>query len=150
MFFAIGFVVLFSLGGFTGIMLSNSGLDIVLHDTYFVVGHFHYVLSIGVVFGLFSGFYHWVGMWTGRFYMERVGIINFIFLFVGTNLTFFPMHFLGLSGMPRRIPDYSDVYGFANKLSSIGSLVTVFGLLAFINVVCRIFEAIGLYSFWFD
>lgn len=147
LFFALGFLLLFSAGGCTGIMLSNAGLDLALHDTYFVVGHFHYVLSMGAIFGLFAGFYHWVGLLSGRFYFERLGILSFVLIFVGANLTFFPMHFLGLSGMPRRVPDYSDVYGFANKLASVGSLVTLVGILVFIQVICRIFETVGIYSF---
>ena len=149
LFFAIGFLVLFSAGGCTGVILSNAGLDIVLHDTYFVVGHFHYVLSMGAVFGLFTGFYHWIGLITGRLYVERLGIISFGLIFLGANLTFFPMHFLGLSGMPRRIPDYPDVYGAANMLSSVGSLISLIGMLVFVLLICRIFESAGMRCFWF-
>jgi cytochrome c oxidase subunit 1 len=131
MLFAIGFVLLFTIGGLTGVVLSNAALDIALHDTYYVVAHFHYVLSMGAIFALFGGIYYWIGIITGTKYNELLGQINFWTLFLGVNLTFLPMHFLGLSGMPRRIPDYQDSLIYWNKLASIGSIISIFSLLPF-------------------
>ncbi len=135
MLFAIGFIFLFTLGGVTGVILANAGLDIALHDTYYVVGHFHYVLSMGVVFGLFSAFYYWVDVFTGVKYSEHYGRIHFWLTFLGVNLTFFPMHFLGLAGMPRRIPDYPDIYAGWNYVSSVGSLISVVGVFVFFFLI---------------
>jgi len=140
MYFAIGFVVLFTMGGLTGIILSNAGLDIALHDTYYVVAHFHYVLSMGAVFGIFSGFYYWIGKITGYQYPEYLGRCHFWITFLGVNLTFFPMHSLGLAGMPRRIPDYPDMYANLNFVATVGAYVSFIGMLLFFYVVYRTFS----------
>jgi heme/copper-type cytochrome/quinol oxidase subunit 1 len=145
MLFAIGFIFLFTLGGVTGVILANAGVDIALHDTYYVVGHFHYVLSMGVVSGLFAGFYYWIELLTGLKYSDLMGRLHFWLTFVGVNLTFFPMHFLGIAGMPRRIPDYPDIYWAWNYVSSVGSLVSVFGILVFLVIIYDLFGSNNLF-----
>ena len=137
MLFAIGFIFLFTVGGVTGVILANAGLDVALHDTYYVVAHFHYVLSMGAVFAIFAGFYYWIGKITGLQYPETLGQIHFWLFFLGVNITFFPMHFLGLAGMPRRIPDYPDAYAGWNLIASYGSYVSVASALFFFYVVYR-------------
>lgn len=135
MYFAIGFIILFTMGGLTGIVLSNAGIDISLHDTYFVVAHFHYVLSMGAVFAIFAGFYYWFGKITGYQYPENLGQIHFWVTFIGANMTFFPMHLLGLAGMHRRIPDYPDMYAFWNAVCSLGAFISFCGVVLFFYII---------------
>lgn len=135
MLFNLGFLFLFVIGGITGVIMANSGLDIAIHDTYYIVAHFHYVLSMGAVFGIFAGFYYWIGKITGRQYPEILGQIHFWLFFIGVNLTFFPMHFLGLAGMPRRIPDFPDAYSGWNAISSLGSYISFFSAILFFYIV---------------
>jgi cytochrome c oxidase subunit 1 len=135
MLWALGFIALFTMGGVTGVVLANAGVDVSLHDTYYVIAHFHYVLSLGAVFGIFAGFYYWFGKMTGKEIPEVLGKTHFWIMFVGANLTFFPQHFLGLQGMPRRIPDYPDAFAGWNYVSSIGAYVGFAGALFFVFVV---------------
>jgi cytochrome c oxidase subunit 1 len=137
--FAMGFIVLFTLGGLTGIVLSNSGLDVAMHDTYYVVAHFHYVLSMGAVFALFAGMYYWINKISSARYIEELGQIHFWLTFIGVNVTFFPMHFLGIAGMPRRVPDYPDTFAFWNYVASFGSYISVAGLVVFFTVIFMVF-----------
>ncbi|MFW5698831.1 MAG: cytochrome c oxidase subunit I [Planctomycetota bacterium] len=141
MLWAVGFIFLFTVGGVTGVVLANAGVDTVLHDTYYVVAHFHYVLSLGAVFAIFCGFYYWVGKMTGHQYPEHMGKIHFWLTFVGVNLAFFPQHFLGLAGMPRRIPDYPDAYAGWNMISSIGAYIAALSALYFVYVLYRTFTS---------
>ena len=139
MLWAVGFVFLFTVGGVTGVVLSNAGLDQVLHNTYYVIAHFHYVLSLGAVFGIFAGFYYWIGKMSGYQYPEFWGKVHFWMMFVGVNLTFFPMHFLGAAGMPRRYPDYPDAFHGWNEIASYGSYISGVSILVFLYVVFRTF-----------
>ena len=133
--FALGFIFLFTVGGVTGVVLANSGIDIGLHDTYYVTAHFHYVLSMGAVFSIFAGLYYWYTKITGLKYSEILGQLHFFIFFIGVNVTFFPMHYLGVAGMPRRIPDYPDAFSAFNKIATWGSYISGFSVIIFFIVL---------------
>jgi len=135
MLFALGFVFLFTVGGLTGVVLANASIDVAFHDTYYVVAHFHYVLSMGAVFALFAAWYYWSPKIFGLSYNELAGQIHFWILFIGVNVTFLPLHFLGLQGMPRRIPDYPDAFAGWNLVASYGSIMSVVAVAVFIYVI---------------
>jgi cytochrome c oxidase subunit 1 len=131
MMWALGFIFMFTVGGVTGVVLANGGIDNYMHDTYYVVAHFHYVLSLGAVFSLFAGFYYWFGKMWGRNYNEFLGQLHFWVFFIGVNVLFFPMHFLGLDGMPRRYADYPDAFAGWNHVATTGYVIMAVSMLFF-------------------
>ncbi|ATY33273.1 cytochrome c oxidase subunit I [Sphingomonas psychrotolerans] len=140
MVWSIGFIFMFTVGGVTGVVLANGGVDDYMQDTYYVVAHFHYVLSLGAVFSLFAGFYYWFPKITGKMYSELLGQLHFWVFFIGVNVMFFPMHFLGLQGMPRRYPDYPDAYAHWNTVATYGYMIMFAGVLIFfVNVFWSLF-----------
>jgi cytochrome c oxidase subunit 1 len=139
MLYAIGFILLFTIGGVTGVVVASAGIDHAMHDTYYVIAHFHYVLSLGSAFAIFAGFYYWFPKMSGYLYNEALARTQFFVTFVGVNVVFFPQHFLGLAGMPRRYVDYPDAFAFWNLVSSLGAYVSTAGVLLFFVVVAEAF-----------
>jgi cytochrome c oxidase subunit 1 len=137
MLFALGFVFMFSIGGFSGLMLAIAPVDFQYHDTYFVVAHFHYVLVTGAVFAIMGAAYYWMPKWTGHMYNEKLGKLHFWLSTISVNVLFFPQHFLGLAGMPRRIPDYSVQFAGFNEISSLGGFAFGLSQLLFVYIVYK-------------
>jgi cytochrome c oxidase subunit 1 len=140
MLFAVGFILTFTIGGVTGVVVANAGIDIILHNTYYVVAHFHYVMAMAAAYGIFAGFYYWIGKMSGRQYPERWGQIHFWTFFIGTNILFFPMHFLGNQGMPRRYPDYPDAFWSWNLVASIGGAIAWLSFFVFVYTIWLTFR----------
>ncbi len=151
MLWAFGFIFLFTLGGVTGIVLSQAAVDRAYHDTYYVVAHFHYVMSLGAVFGIFAGIYYWIGKMSGREYPEWAGKLHFWTMFIGSNLTFFPQHFLGRQGMPRRYIDYPEAFAYWNWFSSVGAFISFASFIFFLGVMfytLRYGKRITVNNYW--
>jgi cytochrome c oxidase subunit I len=141
MMWSLGFIFMFTVGGVTGVLLANGGIDNYMHDTYYVVAHFHYVLSLGAVFSLFAGFTYWFAKMSGRHLSEALGQLHFWIFFIGVNVVFFPQHFLGLQGMPRRIPDYPEAQAYWNHISSLGYVIMAASMLIFFANIAYAFIA---------
>jgi cytochrome c oxidase subunit 1 len=139
MLFATGFILLFTIGGVTGVVAASAGVDHVLHDTYYIIAHFHYVLSLGSAFAIFAGFYYWFPKMSGYLYSEGLAKLHFWLMFIGVNIVFFPQHFLGLAGMPRRYADYPDAFAVWNLVSSIGAYISTAGVVVFVVTVAEAF-----------
>jgi cytochrome c oxidase subunit 1 len=135
MLFAMGFVWVFTIGGVTGVVLANPGIDVALHDSYYIVAHFHYVMALGAAFALFAGMYYWLPKMSGRMYPEWAGAVHFWLFFISTNITFFPQHFLGLQGMARRSVDYPHAFAFWNLVSSLGAFAAHTSFVWFIGLI---------------
>jgi cytochrome c oxidase subunit 1 len=139
MLFTLGMIILFTIGGVTGVVLANAAVDQTMHDTYYVVAHFHYTMSMGALFSMFAGFYYWFPKMSGYHYNEILGKIHFWIAFAGVNLIFFPQHFLGIAGMPRRIVDYPDAYAGWNEVSTWGAYLSFFGAIFFLFIIAEAF-----------
>ncbi len=136
MVWAMGFIFLFTVGGVTGVVLANGGIDDNLHDTYYVVAHFHYVLSMGAVFSMFAGLYYWFPKMSGRWHSEFLAHVHFWVFFIGVNVVFFPMHFLGMQGMARRYPDFPEAFAHWNWVASYGYLIVLASMaIFFVNII---------------